>query len=107
MLSRESLDQSSRRWRIAKERTGQRGEGLCNEAAPLVGHKCQFRMTAMSADAPLPNGRLACRLRSCSAVRHALHACGRGRQGFMMAAKLRTAANSADVENRVRTQQQP
>jgi hypothetical protein len=63
-------------------------------------------MIAMVA-ATLPLNRMpAGRLRNRSAVSHALHACGRSEYDFLLAPKLSTAADSADVETSVRSQQQ-
>ena len=63
-------------------------------------------MIAMGA-VTLPLNRMpAGRLRNRSAVSHALHACGHSGYNLLLAPKLSTAADSANVETSVRAQQQ-
>jgi hypothetical protein len=50
----------------------------------------------------MPAGRLCSR----SAVSHALHACGHSGYDFLLVPELSTAADSANVETSVRSQQQ-
>ena len=63
-------------------------------------------MITMGAETLLLNSMLGRGLRRRSAVRHALHPCGNSRYELLMAPKLSTAADSANVETSVRTQQQ-
>jgi hypothetical protein len=63
-------------------------------------------MIAMGAVA-LPLNRMpAGRLRNRSAVSHALHACGHSGYDFLLVPKPSTAADSANVETSVCSQQQ-
>jgi hypothetical protein len=63
-------------------------------------------MITVRAETLLPNRMLGRGLRRRSAVSHALHACGNSGYELLMAPKLSTAADSANVETSVRTQQQ-
>ena len=63
-------------------------------------------MLAMGAETLLLHRMLGRGLRRRSAVSHAFHACSNSRYELLMAPKLSTAADSANVEPSVRTQQQ-
>jgi len=63
-------------------------------------------MTAIGAVTLLLNRMPARRVRVGSAVSHASHACGNTGYDFLMAPKLSTAADSANVETSVHPQQQ-
>jgi hypothetical protein len=63
-------------------------------------------MIAMGAETSLLNRMLGRGLHRRSAVSHALHPCGNSGYDLLMAPKLSTAADSANVETSVRTQQQ-
>ena len=63
-------------------------------------------MTAIRAATLLLNRMPGRGLRSRGAVSHALHSCGNSGYDLLMAPKLSTTADSANVETSVRTQQQ-
>lgn len=87
---------------MAKDWVEQRADGAGVEPTQPVGLKCKFFVTTVRVAALLLNGIPACRLRSCTAVRHAW--CSSGGV-FLMVVQLRAAMDAADGKNGMGTQQ--